>query len=151
VSETPLGVVAVLARQLHVEPFRSCFDYYCNGEGRWDHAAEIRKHCGFVEFSDPFAGFRLNRWLYALCWTGTDRPGTLFDRATTWLIAHKVLLPGVSVLERHIARLRNRAQERLRAMLTRSVPVETRERLTALLAAPEGGHQSLLDRLRKGP
>ncbi|MBV8817443.1 MAG: DUF4158 domain-containing protein, partial [Acidobacteriaceae bacterium] len=151
VSETPPGVVAALARQLQVEPFRSCFDYYCNGEGRWDHAAEIRKYCGFVEFSDPFAGFRLNRWLYALCWTGTDRPGTLFDRATTWLITHKVLLPGVSVLERHIASLRNRAQERLWAMLTRSVPVETHERLATLLALPEGGHQSLLDRLRKGP
>jgi hypothetical protein len=89
--------LAALARQLHVEPFRSCFDYYCNGEGRWDHAAEIRKYCGFVEFSDPFAGFRLNRWLYALCWTGTDRPSALFDRATTWLITHEVLLPGVSV------------------------------------------------------
>ncbi len=89
-SETPSGVVAALARQLEVEHFRGCFDYYCNGETRWDHAAEIRKHCGFMEFSDPFAGFRLNRWLYALCWTGTDRPGTLFDRATTWLITHKV-------------------------------------------------------------
>lgn len=151
VSETPTGVVASLARQLQVEHFRSCFDYYCSGEGRWDHAAEIRKYCGFVDFSDPFAGFRLNRWLYALCWTGTDRPGTLFDRATNWLITHKVLLPGVSVLERHIARLRNRAQERLWEMLTRSVPVETRERLATLLAVPEGGHQSLLDRLRKGP
>src|SRR5215831_10495488 len=107
VSETPPGVVAALARQLEVEHFRSCFDYYCHGEGRWDHAAEIRKHCGFVEFSDPFAGFRLNRWLYALCWTGTDRPGALFDRATVWLLAHKVLLPGVTVLERHAARYRN--------------------------------------------
>lgn len=149
--ETPPGVVAALARQLEVEHFRGCFDYYCKGETRWDHSAEIRKHCGFVEFSDPFAGFRLNRWLYALCWTGTDRPGTLFDRATTWLITHKVLLPGVSVLERQVARLRNRAQERLWAMLTRSVPSETRERLAALLAVPEGGHLSLLDRLRKGP
>jgi len=26
--------------------------------------------------------FRLNRWLYALCWTGSDRPSALFDRAT---------------------------------------------------------------------
>jgi hypothetical protein len=28
------------------------------------------------------------RWLYALClcWTGTDRPGMLFDRAVAWLI-----------------------------------------------------------------
>ena len=39
------------------------------------------RHCGFRDFGDPGAQFRLNRWLYAL-----DRPGVLFDRATTWLI-----------------------------------------------------------------
>jgi hypothetical protein len=49
------------------------------------------RHCGFRDFGDPGAQFRLNRWLYAL-----DRPGVLFDRATTWLIAQKVLLAGRS-------------------------------------------------------
>src|SRR3954454_2693608 len=39
--------------------------------------------------SAAVAGFRLTRWLYVLCWTGDDRPGLLFDRATTWLLAHK--------------------------------------------------------------
>lgn len=43
---------------------------------------------------------------------GTDRPGILFDRATTWLITHKVLLPAVTTLERHVARLRARVDER---------------------------------------
>jgi hypothetical protein len=55
---------------------------------------EVRRHCGFRDFGDLGAQFRLNRRLYALCWTGTHRPGVLFDRATTWLIAQKVLLPG---------------------------------------------------------
>jgi hypothetical protein len=45
--------------------------------------------------------FRLNRWLYALCWTGTDRPSVLFDRAVAWLLANKVVLPD----ERRIATL----------------------------------------------
>ena len=51
---------------------------------------------------------RVTRCLYALCWTGTDRPSVLFERATIWLMTHKVLLPGCSTLERYIARLRNR-------------------------------------------
>ena len=76
--------------------------HYRDNETRWDHAAEIRRHCGFRDFGDPGARVRLNRWLYALCWTGTDRPGVLFDRAYTWLITQKVLLLAVTTLERHV-------------------------------------------------
>ena len=59
---------------------------------------------GYSEFTGPFMQWRRLRGLYALCWTGTDRPSALFDRATAWLVTHKVLLPGASVLERSIAR-----------------------------------------------
>jgi hypothetical protein len=143
-------VINCLARQLHIEQL-SCFFHYRDSETRWDHAAEIRQHCGFCDFSDPAAQFRLNRWLYALCWTGTDRPGVLFDRATTWLIAQKVLLPAVTTLERHVARLRGRVEERVWSMLAAAASSEMRSKLEDLLAVPDGGHQSLLDRLRKGP
>ena len=149
-SDVPAGVINCLARQLQIEQL-SCFFHYRDSETRWDHAAEIRRHCGFRDFGDPGAQFRLNRWLYALCWTGTDRPGVLFDRATTWLIAQKVLLPAVTTLERHVARLRSRVEERVWSMLAAAASPETRSKLEALLSAPEGGHQSLLDRLRKGP
>ena len=149
-SDVPDGVVNCLARQLHVEQL-SCFLYYRESETRWDHAAEIRRHCGFRDFGDRGAQFRLNRWLYALCWTGTDRPGVLFDRATAWLVAEKVLLPAVTTLERHVARLRSRVEERVWSVLTTAVSPETRSKLEALLLTADGGHQSLLDRLRKGP
>ena len=149
-SETPPGVVSFLGRQLGIEG-PGCFVYYCSSEQRWEHAAEIRRHCGFRQFSDPSAQFRFNRWLYALCWTGTDRPGVLFDRATAWLVAQKVLLPGVTVLERQVARVRSRVQERVWSSLTRGISPETKDKLEALLATPQGGHHSILDRLRKGP
>ncbi|MGA2986948.1 MAG: Tn3 family transposase [Terriglobia bacterium] len=149
-SDVPAGVINCLARQLQIQQL-SCFFHYRDSETRWDHAAEIRRHCGFRDFGDPGAQFRLNRWLYALCWTGTDRPGVLFDRATTWLIAQKVLLPAVTTLERHIARLRSRVEERVWSMLAVAASQETRAKLEALLSIPESGHQSLLDRLRKGP
>jgi TnpA family transposase len=149
-AEIPPGVVNYLARQLGIEQL-SCFLYYPDSETRWDHAAEIRRHCGFKEFSDPAVQLRLHRWLYALCWTGTDRPGVLFDRATTWLLTQKALLPAVTTLERQVARLRSRVEERIYRLLTRTADSATRARLESLLAVPEGGHQSLLDRLRKGP
>ncbi|MBV9085680.1 MAG: DUF4158 domain-containing protein [Acidobacteriaceae bacterium] len=128
----------------------SCFLYYGDSEARWDHAAEIRRHCGFTDFADWRMQFRLNRWLYALCWTGTDRPGVLFDRATTWLIAQKVLLPGVTVLERFVGRLRARVEQSIWSVLASSVPGESKSKLEALLSVENGPH-STLDRLRKGP
>ena len=60
-------------------------------------------------------------------------------------------MPAVTTLERHVARLRSRVEERVWSMLAAAAPPETRSKLEALLAAPDGGHQSLLDRLRKGP
>ena len=148
-TETPASVLSILGRQLSIE--QSGFADYCTSRQRWDHTVEIRERHGYREFSHNLAQFRLNRWLYALCWTGTDRPGMLFDRATTWLIRHKVLLPGATVLERHIARIRTRVQERLWSSLIRGVSPAAKQKLDALLAVPNGGHQSLLDRLRKGP
>jgi hypothetical protein len=149
-SSVPDGAVTCLARQLRIEQL-SCFFHYRNSETRWDHAAEIRHHCGLRDFTEPSAQFRLNRWLYALCWTGTDRPSVLFDRATTWLIAQKVLLPAVTTLERHVARLRSRVEERVWSMLATAAPPESRSKLETLLSIPDDGRQSLLDRLRKGP
>src|SRR5271166_3291442 len=75
------------------------------------HLALIRERYGFTEFANN--GPRLARWLYALCWSGDDHPGPLVERATSWLVVNKVMLPGVSVLERFVGRIRDRAQKRL--------------------------------------
>jgi hypothetical protein len=61
----PQPVLRTLAQQLRIEALDKA-SAYSAGEQR----------C---------LGFRLTRWLYALCWTGTDRPSVLFERATTWL------------------------------------------------------------------
>src|SRR6267378_189088 len=149
-SDTPKGVIAFVGRQLDISNLAAFADYY-HGVTRKAHTVEIRRRHGFRDFSDESARFRLNRWLYALCWTGTDRPGMLFDRAVAWLFTHKVLLPGATVLERQVARIRNRAQERVWSLLTHGISAETPAKLEALLRIPDGGHVSVLDRLRKGP
>src|ERR1700722_7178316 len=146
----PAGAIPRLARQLGIgKP--DCVVIYREGRARWQHAREIRVRLGYREFTDPFTRFRLARWLYALCWTGTDRPSVLFDRATAWLVSEKVLLPGASALERLVARIRDRAARRLWRTLARNVTREQRVRLDALLIAGDGGRPSPLDRLRDGP
>ena len=108
----PVAVLQTLAKQLRIDPVEGT-SAYSSGEQRWLHATEIRESYGYVEITEQRAAFRLTRWLYALCWTGTDRPSVLFERGITWLVMHKVLLPGCSTLERYIARLRSRVEERL--------------------------------------
>src|SRR3954469_11225160 len=81
-----------------------------------------------------------------------NRPaGRPVRQATSWLVAHKVLRPGASVLERTIARVRSRANSRLWRLLAARITPEQKARLDTLLAVPEGGRQSPMDRLRSGP
>ena len=84
--EVPGTVLQTLVRQLQATNLEQ-LPRYRGADQRWEHAAEIRSRYGFRDWADPVAGFRLCRWLYALCWTGTERPGVLFDRATAWLLA----------------------------------------------------------------
>jgi hypothetical protein len=112
--KVPESVLAFLISQLGLKEAPSLASYFDLGGQRKRHVALIRERYGFTEFSDNgLARFRLTRWLYALCWTGDGHPGSLVERATSWLLANKVLLPGVSVLERFCGRIRDRAQKRL--------------------------------------
>ncbi|PYD85186.1 Tn3 family transposase [Pseudomonas syringae pv. pisi] len=146
----PQLVLRALAKQLRIEALDKA-SAYSAGEQRWQHATEIRASYGYVEFTEPMIAFRLTRWLYALCWTGTDRPSVLFERATTWLVTHKVLLPGCTTLERYVARLRSRVEERLWRSLGSGVSLDQQARLEALLVSSGGTRNSPLDRLRTGP
>ena len=148
--EVPGAVLQTLVQQLRITDLDQ-LSRYRSADQRWEHTAEIRSRYGFCEWADPVVSFRLCRWLYALCWTGTERPSVLFDRATTWLLAHKVLLPGCTTLERFVARLRHRVEDRLWKRLGRGVTDEQRTRLEDLLTVPPQGRSSWLDQLRSGP
>jgi len=149
-TQVPMPVLQVLGRQLGITNL-ACIQDYQAGEQRWDHAAEIRTRFGYRDFAEPMPGLSLSRWLYSLCWTGTDRPSVLFDRACAWLLAHKVLLPGASVLERFVARVRSRVEARLYRLLGRGITTAQQALLEDLLTVPEGSRTSRLDQLRSGP
>lgn len=150
-GQVPASALRFAARQLSLSEPEELIAEYARSEGRWRHAPRIRQHYGYRTYTDPGVGFRLNRFLYALCWTGSDRPSALFDRAMAWLLEAKVLLPGLSVLERAVAKVRTRANARLHRLLIETMTPEQRSRLDGLVAVPDGTRQSPLDRLRDGP
>ena len=149
-TNVPASVLETMGCQLGISNL-GCIQEYQAGEQRWIHASEIKAKFGYRDFTDPTSGLRLSRWLYSLCWTGTDRPSTLFNRAADWLLAHKVLLPGVSVLERFVARVRSRVESRLYRLLEKGVSTEQQALLDDLLSVPESSRTSRLDQLRSGP
>jgi hypothetical protein len=55
---------------------------YRKGEQREEHVTKIRKRYGYGDITEPRVGFRMTRWLYGVCWTGTERLGALFEKLT---------------------------------------------------------------------
>ncbi len=150
-TQAPLSVTRFAADQLAMSASTDLMIMYAGSVGRWRHGPRIRERYGYRGFADFGVAFRLHRFLYALCWTGTDRPSALFDRAVSWLLAGKVLLPGLSVLERAVARVRSRVHEHLHRRLVERLTADQRMRLDNLVIVPENERQSPLDRLRDGP
>jgi TnpA family transposase len=150
-AAAPASAVRFAADQLSITDSAELLAVYAKSAGRWRHGPRIRERYGYRAFADFGIAFRLNRFLYALCWTGADRPSALFDRAVAWLLEAKVLLPGLSVLERAVARVRTRANSHLHRLLIEAMTPEQRASLDELVAIADAGRQSPLDRLRDGP
>jgi Domain of unknown function (DUF4158) len=58
----------------------------------------------------------------ARAWACEDGPRALFDWAVLWLIEHRVLLPGITVLARLVAGVRASEHERFHERLAAAVP-----------------------------
>ena len=149
-TEVPQTVKWAIAHQLGLGELPDLSSYR-HDLTHWRHANEIKRHYGYREFNDRSEYFRLVRWLYSRAWISEERPTMLFDLATARLVERKILLPGVTVLSRLVARVRERAAQRLWRTLSEKPTALQRACLEGLLVIPEGARQSPLDRLRQGP
>jgi len=91
----------------------------------------------------------LVRWLGDRAWTTGEGPTALLDGSVRWLRERLVLLPGVTTLERLVARERDAATLRVWTDLAQPASGGRARLLRGLLVVPDGARRSELDRLRK--
>lgn len=149
-SVVPINVQWFVARQFNITELTILSTYAQRETTRREHTALIRDQYQYREFTWPWS-FRLNRLLFSRTWISNERPSLLFDLATSWLIQHKILLPGSTTLTRLISEIRERATNRLWLRLSALPSTEQTARLETLLQVPEGSRTSSFDRFRKGP
>src|SRR5260221_4673354 len=149
----PMGAIRYVAAQLGIEDLSCLTRYAERTQTQWDHQAEISRRFGYHEWNEPRGGFALMRFLYAREWVSAERAGVLFDLAIIWLVDHKVLLPGITTLERLISSVRERAALRVWQRLSTVVDPEQCARLDRLLDPSGKGNTRIttLERLRRSP
>lgn len=104
-EDVPAVVVDYVAEQLGLDS--SKLKGYGEKEARWDHQKLIREAYGSHNFEDH--SFALACWVYRRAWSKNERPIVLFDLVTHRLVEAKILLLGVSTLERMISEVRERS------------------------------------------
>ncbi|MEV7445727.1 Tn3 family transposase [Streptomyces sp. NPDC091204] len=152
--DVPWSVIEHLAAQLQIEDASAVKRYTERAKTAYEHAWEIRDAYGYHPFEDAEWGRKFRAFLHGRAWTGAEGPVALFNQAVGWLRRHRVLLPGVSVLAKQVASVRQVAEKRLYATVAgaaRRADASLPADLVALLGVPEGRRISELERLRRPP
>lgn len=148
-THVPAIVVETLAAQLQVAPAE--WAAYGKRLSTWyEHQPAVVAYLGYLPYEATQA-FRLTRWLYAQVTTSTVRPSVLFDLATAHLVTLRVVLPGVTVLARLIARVRERTGRQIYRQLVARLNAPQQAALEALLVVPPGQRLTSLEVLRTSP
>lgn len=149
--DVPPGAIAHVATQLGILDTKCLPRYLERSVTHWEHQGEIQQRYGYRDFSGQPGYWKLIRWLYGRAWVDSESPSVLFDLVTARLVEHKILLPGVTVLERLVVSVRERTAKRLWRILSKIPQAEQRERLEALLIPDEKTWYTPLDQIRRSP
>jgi hypothetical protein len=145
----PDDVTGYLAGQLEISDPGCVRRYTPRRTTRFEHADEIKAAYGLREFEAVEKDLR--KWVDARAWTTSDGPKAIFGDAVRWLRERDVLLPGITVLARLVAQVREEAYQRLWDTLHGMLTGEQRRLLDSLAVVPEGERFSPLERWRRGP
>lgn len=149
--ELSLEILNFVILQLKMENLDCLSLYMKRNQTRYDHIIEIKNVYHYHDFNEYPWRFRLSRVLYISAWIDNDRASIMFDIATAWLIKNKILLPGVTTLERLISQIRDRTSKKLWRSLSTLPSNEQIKSLNKLLVIHDDKYISTLEYLRQGP
>ncbi|GGV57568.1 transposase [Streptomyces spectabilis] len=148
-ADVPTGVAEFVAEQLEIDD-PSCLKLYPERlPTQHEHAREIRRLLKIRDFDD--GDLQLREYIAGRVWVSNEGPRALFDRAVTWLLRNRVLLPGITPLAYLVAEVRTGEQALIYSVADAPVTPEFRRELLELLDVPKGAFRSSLERRRKGP
>jgi TnpA family transposase len=114
-----------------------------------DYQNHILTHLGFQRFSDPFQQ-QLESWLEEQAKQGA-LPNDLFQQAESYLLSHRILMPGASVLERLIIHICSDVNKQLFESIYQHLSPDLREAIDQLLTVSEGERRSIFSQLKAYP
>src|SRR5262249_20288740 len=148
--DVPWSAVEYVAGQLDIVDPSVVKRYTERLKTAYEHAWEIRAAYGYRDFADPGVRERLGGFMRVRGGVNPEGAVALFEQARAWLRRQRVLLPGVSVLARLVATVRDDAEQRVHQALAEAAAgadVELPLRLRDLLEVPDGKRVSGLERL----
>jgi len=146
-SRIPTVVFVFIADQLDIKLKAAKLKQYSESQGFWTHQRQINQIYGYRLFHALEPSYQFLRWLYTRAWLGSERPSVLFDLSIAWLIDHKILLPGITVLERLIIKVRERTEQRSWRLINAQLTPNQKKRANQLVKKPD----SEFDQLREMP
>ena len=114
-----------------------------------EHRQNVLQYLGFRRFGEVEQQ-QLEIWLGQKTLLGI-LPDALFQQAEGYLLDHRILLPGPSVLERIVIHICADAHNQLFESIFQRLPPELRNAIDQLLLVPEGEQRSYFFRLKEYP
>lgn len=145
-THIPKSVVNYISQQINIDSEKILL--YTAKKTIWNHKKEICNLYGYTEFHEPFH-WRFVRWLYSCFWYTNERPSTIFEKAVSKCLSLKILLPGITTLERLVSQVKERASSYLWRRLSVLPDKKQCAKLENLLKSVENKHYSKLESIRK--
>jgi hypothetical protein len=141
-TDTPTNAIDYLAEQLDIDDASCIKKYLTRRNTHFEHAAEIAAADDYKNFAE--AEKDLVRWIDDRSWTTGDGPKALFEGAHRWLLTRRVLLPGLTRLERLVTQTREQTTMRLHDVLASQIDDQQMAQLESLLCKISGRRRSAL-------
>lgn len=148
-EDVPLHILAHIGQQLGISPAVMQDYARIRDTTRREHLAEIRRVFGYRVFT--LREYReLNQWLLPTA-LSTDKGILLVEALIQEMRNRKIIVPGITTVERFAWFVRHRAENLVYKQLTQGLTAEQCTQLDKLLTIRTGGRQTYLVWLRQPP